>query len=169
MMAVAKHSPDRATAQAPTAEHEDKHVQYVTAWVADQLFGIPIADVRDVFIIQSMTPVPLAPPQILGLVNLRGRVVTAISLRWQLGLPEPIDRQRMIAIGIEADGESYGVIVDRIGEVLNLMPDTAAPTPFHLDTRWASMSAGVHSLDDCLLVILNVSSVLAFSNDITGR
>ncbi|CAH1654041.1 chemotaxis protein CheW [Chelatococcus asaccharovorans] len=168
-MAVAKHSPDRTTARAPTAEHEDKHVQYVTAWVADQLFGIPIADVRDVFIIQSMTPVPLAPPQILGLVNLRGRVVTAISLRWQLGLPEPADRQRMIAIGIESDGESYGVIVDRIGEVLNLMPDTAAPTPFHLDSRWAGMSAGVHSLDDCLLVILNVSSVLAFSNDITAR
>lgn len=168
MTAVAKHSPDRVAGQAPQPDLSEKHAQYVTAWVADQLFGIRIEEVRDVFIIQSITPVPLAPPQVLGLVNLRGRVVTAVSLRWQLGLPELVDTPRTIAIGIEADGEFYGLVVDRIGEVLNLLPETAAPTPFHLDRRWAGLSTGVHRLDDRLLVVLNVGSVLSFSGDITG-
>ncbi|MFC7396328.1 chemotaxis protein CheW [Chelatococcus sp. GCM10030263] len=166
--AVGQHYGDRR-AVPPAAEDAaaEGRLQYVTAWIGDQLFGIPIEDVRDVFVIQSLTPVPLAPPEILGLANLRGRVVTAVSLRQQLGLPALPDPGRMIAIGIGAGSESFGVIVDRIGEVLDLAPETAAATPFHLDPRWTSLSKGVHRLDDRLLIVLNVDSVLSFSNDIT--
>jgi len=163
-----QHAAGSRTGPLAVQDAADGRAQYVTAWIGDQLFGIPIEDVRDVFVIQSVTPVPLAPPEIVGLANLRGRVVTAVSLRRQLGLPPLADTGRIIAIGIEAGADSFGLIVDKIGEVLNLAPETAAPTPFHLDPRWANLSRGVHRLDDRLLIVLNVDSVLAFSSDITG-
>ena len=57
-----------------------EEIEYVTVSVADQLFGLPIARVREVFVATALTAIPLAPREIVGLINLRGRVITAICL-----------------------------------------------------------------------------------------
>jgi purine-binding chemotaxis protein CheW len=104
-----------APGQDPAAR--DRH-SFVTATIAGQLFGIPIGRAHDVFNAGAVTPVPLAPPDVLGLMNLRGRVVTALDIRQRLGLPPAESKAGAMAIGIEADGDAFGLVVDRIGEIV---------------------------------------------------
>jgi purine-binding chemotaxis protein CheW len=134
--------------------------EYVTATVGGQLFGLPIARVQDVFVLDRLTRVPLAPPEIAGVLNLRGRIVTAIDLRRRLSLAPPSEARKRMAIGIEYKGESYGLLIDVIGEVLNLPASGRESNPVNLEARLARVSAGVHRLEDRLLVVLDVDRVL---------
>ncbi len=136
-------------------------IEYVTVMVGDQIFGLPIDRVHDVFIASALTDVPLAPREIVGLLNLRGRVVTAMCLRRRLGLSDCASDGRNMAVGLEHQGESYGLLVDQVGEVMKLSADTHEPNPVHMDPRWVKLSRGVHRLDDKLLIILDVDAVLS--------
>lgn len=142
----------------PTAETAD----FVTVFVGQTMFGLAIDRVHDVFVPSGVTPVPLAPPEIVGLLNLRGRVVTALCLRRRLGLPGREPGAKEMAIGLEQGGETFALVVDGVGEVLKLGPDTHEPVPINLDMRWRGLSTGVHRLDGRLLVILDVDALLAF-------
>jgi purine-binding chemotaxis protein CheW len=138
-----------------------KEIDYVTVSVADQLFGLPIDRVHDVFVAKGITAVPLAPPEIVGLLNLRGRVVTAICLRRRVGLPDRPDGRSEMAVGFEHRGESYGLLVDRIGEVMSLSVGSREPCPAHMNPRWLAISQGVHRLEGKLLIVLDVDAVLS--------
>jgi purine-binding chemotaxis protein CheW len=129
-----------------------------------QLFGLPIERVQDVFIPGKLTAVPLAGPEIAGLINLRGRIVTAIEMRCRLGLPDREADTQPMAVGVELNGESYGLIIDSVGEVLKLGSETRQPTPVNLDVSLGRVAAGVHRLDDQLLVILDIDRVLDLDN-----
>jgi purine-binding chemotaxis protein CheW len=133
--------------------------EYVTATVGGQLFGLPIARVQDVFVLDRLTRVPLAAPEIAGVLNLRGRIVTAIDMRRRLGLA-PGEVRRRMAIGIEYKGESYGLLIDAIGEVLSLPAGGPEGNPVNLEPRLARVSAGVHRLEDRLMVVLDVDRLL---------
>ncbi len=135
--------------------------EYVTVTVGSQKFGLPIARVRDVFVLSRMTRVPLAPDDVAGIINLRGRIVTAIDMCHRLGLSKR-EQTAPMAVGIDSDGESYGLIIDSAGEVLKLGADTAEPVPVNLDDRLKRVSSGIHRLDDGLLVILDVDRLLDF-------
>lgn len=137
------------------------HIQYVTVVIGGQLFGLPISQVHDVFVPEKVTQVPLAPPEVEGVLNLRGRIVTAINMRRKLHL-EPNDAdQGMMAVGIEYRGESYGLVIDAVGEVLNLPKNEMEVNPSNLDFRWAEISGGVHRLEGRLMVILDVDRLLS--------
>jgi purine-binding chemotaxis protein CheW len=112
-----------------------------------------------------LTRVPLAAPEIAGVLNLRGRIVTAIDMRRRLGLPPREDARPPMAVGIELRGESYGLLIDTVGEVMKLNDGTREANPVNLDTRLARVSAGVHRLDGQLLVILDVDRVLDTGSD----
>ena len=133
--------------------------EYVTVTIGDQLFGLPISRVQDVFVLSQVTRVPLAGEDIAGVINLRGRIVTAIDLRRRLGVSGDVGRAN-IAVGIEGDGESYGLVIDSVGEVLKPGTDTAEPVPVNLDERLKRVASGVHRLDDRLMVVLDVDAVL---------
>jgi purine-binding chemotaxis protein CheW len=133
--------------------------EYVTVSIGSQLFGLPIARVQDVFVLSQMTRVPLAADDIAGVINLRGRIVTAIDLRRRLGVSDDVSRAKM-AVGIESNGESYGLVIDAVGEVLKLGAETAEPVPVNLDERLKRIASGVHRLDDALMVVLDVDRVL---------
>mgnify|MGYP000923339659 CR=1 FL=1 len=133
--------------------------EYVTVIIGSQLFGLPIGRVQDVFVLSQMTRVPLAPDDIAGVINLRGRIVTAIDLRQRLGVSGGSGRAQM-AVGIECDGESYGLVIDAVGEVLKPGIETAEPVPVNLDERLKLVASGVHRLDDELLVVLDVDRLL---------
>jgi purine-binding chemotaxis protein CheW len=142
------------------SETPDNVVEYVTATVGGQLFGLPISRVQDVFAPDRLTRVPLAPPEIAGLLNLRGRIVTAIDMRRRLGLESRTDDAPRMAVGVECKGESYGLLIDVIGEVLKLPTSGREDNPVNLDPGLARVSAGVHRLEGKLLVILDVDRVL---------
>ena len=133
---------------------------YVTAMIDGQLFGLPIVRVQDVFIPERLTRVPLAPPEIVGVLNLRGRIVTLIDLRRRFGLRERKEGEDVMAIGVESRGESYGLLIDRVGEVVELEGVAREPNPVNLDQRLAQMSSGIYRLDDQLLVVVDVDRVL---------
>jgi purine-binding chemotaxis protein CheW len=138
---------------------------YVTFTVGDQLFGLPILRVQDVFMPDRLTRVPLASPEIAGVLNLRGRILTAIDMRCRLGLaPRPHDGSRM-AVGIDCDGEAYALLIDGIGEVLKLGDDTREPLPVNLDRRLAQVCSGMHRLEDRLLIVLDIDRVLDVGNE----
>jgi len=137
---------------------------YVTAMIDGQLFGLPIVRVQDVFIPERLTRVPLAPPEIAGVLNLRGRIVTLIDLRRRFGLGEHKEGGDVMAIGVESRGESYGLLIDRVGEVVELDGVAREPNPVNLDQRLAQMSSGIHRLDDQLLIVVDVDRVLDISS-----
>jgi len=134
--------------------------EYVTATIGGQLFGLPIRRVQDVFIPERLTRVPLAPPEIAGMLNLRGRIVTLIDMRCRLGLDPREDGAPFMAIGVESRGESYGLLIDGIGEVLKLDDAAREPNPINLDPRLARVSAGIHRLEGQLLMVVDVERVL---------
>ena len=139
--------------------------EYVTATIGGQLFGLPILRVQDVFIPERVTRVPLARPEIAGVLNLRGRIVTLIDLRRRLGVAAQqkagADKAGAdMAIGVELNGESYGLLIEAVGEVLKLDDDTREPNPLNLDPALARVSAGIHRLDGQLLMVLDVDRVL---------
>jgi purine-binding chemotaxis protein CheW len=138
----------------------DTDIEYVTATIGGQLFGLPISRVQDVFAPERLARVPLAAPEIAGMLNLRGRIVTAIDMRKRLGLAPLEEGKPRMAVGIESKGESYGLLIDAIGEVLKLSAASREDNPVNLDTRLARVSAGVHRLDGSLLVVLEVDRVL---------
>ena len=144
---------------------DSRITEYVTVTIGEQLFGLPIARVQDVFMPERLTRVPLAGPEIAGVLNLRGRIVTAIDMRRRLGLPPRSDDKPSMAVGIEMKGESYGLLIDTVGEVLKLADGTREANPVNLDQHLKRVSGGVHRLEGQLMVILDVDRVLDLAND----
>jgi len=134
--------------------------EYVTAMIGGQLFGLPILRVQDVFMPERLTRMPLAPPEIAGVLNLRGRIVTLIDMRGRLGLDKRNDGAASMAIGVESRGESYGLLIDSVGEVLKLDDNAREANPINLDPRLARVSAGIHRLEGQLLMVVDVDRVL---------
>src|SRR4051812_25348462 len=108
---------------------EQHTTEYVTVMIGDQLFGLPIARVQDVFVPERLPRVPLAPPEVAGILNLRGRIITMIDMRRRLDLGQRPDGEPVMAIGIERKAESYGLLVDQVGEVMKLPDKSCEPKP----------------------------------------
>ncbi len=157
------------TASAPgtVALQGDTH-EFVTMTIADQLFGIPVLTVQDVLGPQKITRIPLAPREVAGALNLRGRIVTAIDVRLRLGLdPRPEDDPGMSVV-VEHKGELYSLMIDSVGEVLTLPAERFERNPPTLDPRWREVSSGVYRLDDQLLIVLEVDRLLDFAQSLAA-
>lgn len=139
--------------------------EFVTVHVADQILGVGVKEIQDVFAIQHLTPVPGAKAEIAGILNLRGRIVTAIDARVRLGLgPREEGYHGTMAVGVEYKGEAYGILVDRVGEVLRLKDSDFENNPINMDPRWKIISRGIYRLDGRLLMTIDVQQLLGVSN-----
>src|SRR5690349_24962546 len=107
------------TPKTKTDAIEGAVAEYVTAVIGGQLFGLPISRVQDVFMPERLTRVPLSSSEIAGVLNLRGRIVTVVDMRARLSLPRADDGRPPMAVGVDLRGESYGLLIDQIGEVLD--------------------------------------------------
>ena len=143
-----------------TDEIQTGVTEYVTTMIGGQLFGLPISRVQDVFMPERVTRVPLSSAEIAGVLNLRGRIVTVIDMRARLGLARADDGKPPMAVGVDLRGESYGLLIDQIGEVLRLPEASREENPVNLDPRMAKFAGGVHRLDGQLMVVLDVDRVL---------
>jgi purine-binding chemotaxis protein CheW len=137
---------------------------YVTMTIADQMFGIPVLQVQDVLGHQRITRIPLAPPEVAGSLNLRGRIVTAIDVRLRLGLPGRPRNKPGMSIVVDLRGELYSLMVDSVGEVLSLSNEDFERNPATLDARWREVSTGIYRLNSQLMVVLDVPRLLNFTN-----
>lgn len=137
---------------------------FVTVTVARQLFGIPVLTVQDILGPQRITRIPLAPPEVAGSLNLRGRIVTAIDVRLRLNLPGRTKEKPGMSIVVDLRGELYSLMVDSVGEVLSLSNDDFERNPATLDPRWREVSTGIYRLNGQLMVVLDVPRLLNFTN-----
>jgi purine-binding chemotaxis protein CheW len=147
----------------PQAGIDEERV-FVTLTVAEQLCGVPVLGVRDILGEQTITRIPLAPPEVAGSLNLRGRIVTAIDLRRRLRLPPAAAGTPRMSVVTEQGGELYALLVDQVSEVMSLDAAAFEHNPPTLPAEWAQFSVGVYRLDQQLLVVLDVSRLLALSN-----
>jgi purine-binding chemotaxis protein CheW len=154
---------ERPASGTPAAETGGETHTFVTLTLADQLCGVPVLAVRDILAEQQITRIPLAPPEIAGSLNLRGRIVTAIDLRRRLKLaPAPAGLARM-AVVAEQGGEPYALLVDQVGEVLRLPATACERNPPTLSPDWAAHSTGIYRLQGRLMVVLDVARLLTLA------
>jgi len=133
----------------------------VSVRVGGQTFGVPVLKVQDVITQTGINVVPLAPPEVAGSLNLRGRIVTAIDLRSRLGVPARGAGERFMCVIVERGGELYALLVDDVGDVLWLPASAFEAAPVTLSPAWRDLCDGLYRLERELLLALKVESVLA--------
>lgn len=141
----------------------DAESSYFTVFVNDEIFGLPVENTHTIFRIASVTSVPLGPGDISGLVNLRGKIVTAVSLRRRLNMAHK-DIRDPLAIGIEHRGENFALIVDEVGDVLSLAKSMEIPIPPHFDPHRARLTTGLYRVGKLLIPVLDFEALFAFQS-----
>jgi purine-binding chemotaxis protein CheW len=137
-----------------------EELAYCTFELDGLFFGVQVLAVQEVIRYQRMTSVPLAPEVVRGLINLRGQVVTAIDLRCRLGMaPLPDGRLPMNVVVRTADGP-VSLLVDSIGDVIEVDDDTFEPPPDTLTGVAAELITGVYKLEGRLLLVLDIDKAL---------
>ena len=144
-----------------TPGSRDDQPQFLEVEIGGQAFGIPVLLIREVLGPRKPSLMPLAPPSVGGILNLRGRIVTAIDSRARLGLPSaPIDQAAGNVI-VTHGGELYSLTVDAVGAVLTGERTQLEPNPPTHDPRWREVADGVYRLDGRLMILLDVDRFLA--------
>jgi len=137
-----------------------KEIQVCTFYLGDLFLGIEVLKVQEVFRYQEMSRVPLAPPVVRGLINLRGQIITAIDLRRRLKLSElPEDRQPMNIV-VRTEEDVVSLLVDAIGDVLTLTDELYEDPPETIDPFLRDLVRGVYKLDGRLLLVLDTMKVV---------
>jgi purine-binding chemotaxis protein CheW len=139
--------------------------QLSTFHVGRYLFGIDVALVQEIVRMQAITPVPLSAPEIAGLINLRGEVLTAIDLRARLGLPPGQDGHDSVNVVVRLDEEPVSLLVDEIGGVIEVSAISFETTPSTVDPAVRDLLVGAYTLPDRLLLALNARKILALPTD----
>lgn len=139
-------------------------MQYCTFNVAGFLFGIEVDQVQEVIRTQNMTPVPMSPAVVEGLINLRGQIVTAIDLRKRLSLPERPEGLRPMNVVVRMRDGAVSLLVDQIGEVIDVSEDTFEAPPSTLADNVMDLIKGAYKLDGQLLLLLDTAHVVAVAS-----
>ena len=126
--------------------------QFCTFFLDGSLFGVPVPRVQEVIRLHEMTRVPLAPAVVEGMINLRGQIVIAIDLRRQLSLRDRGSGELPVNVVVRTDEGPVSLLVDEIGDVIEVKESTFEPPPETLHGSLRSMILGVHKLDRRLLL-----------------
>ena len=142
----------------------DEH-QYCTFYVDGQYFGVDVLQVQEVIRYQEMTRVPLAPPAVRGLINLRGQIVTAIDLRRRLGLSDRPAEQQPVNVIVHTDDGAISLLVDEIGDVLEVPGKLFERPPETLRGTARELIRGAYKLNDRLLLILDTERTVRLTGN----
>lgn len=148
------YSRQRATAK-PVTER-----RYFTIRLRGQTVGLPVECVKTIIYVDNLTHVPLAPREVAGLVNLRGRIVTALHLARCLWLDDAETGGAGLAVSIEQNGEEYALLVDATDDVVAVDEADRISRPAHIDPRLSELIAGCYRRDGYFLSILDIDAVL---------
>jgi len=133
--------------------------QYCTFFVNDLLFGVEVLEVQEIMSQHSVEPVPLSPPTVAGLVNHRGQIVTAIDMRRRLGFPAADRSQKSMMLIAHANEETFGLLVDKIGDVISVSSDDFESAPETVTGEAKELVLGAYKLPDRLILPLRLDKV----------
>ena len=146
--------------QSQQQDQKDQEIQWVTFRLDNEVYGIEVMQVQEVLRVTEITPVPGAPDYILGIINLRGNVVTVLDTRKRFGLPpKEIDDPSRIVI-IESVDQVVGMLVDSVAEVVYLRYSEIESSPNVGNEESSRFIQGVHSRNDSLLILVDVNKLL---------
>lgn len=131
------------------------NLRYCTFRLDSFLFGIAVDHVQEVLRFQVMTRVPLASPEVKGLINLRGQIVTALDLRTRLGMPAQQGEQAPMNVILRLEGGAVSLLVDAIEDVIEVDEDSFEAPPNQLAGPARELVSGVHKLEHGLLLVLD--------------
>jgi len=134
--------------------------QFVTFYIDNMMFGIDVKMVQEIIRLQPMTPVPLAPETVEGLINLRGQIITALDLRTRLGLPRRAADNAPMNVVVTTSEAVVSLLVDRIGDVVEVVREQFEDTPDTLASVPYSLVTGVYKLKEQLLLVLNAEKAV---------
>ncbi len=138
------------------------HEQFLQVRVGGQLFGIPVVSVRDVLKPQKITRIPLSQPEVLGFMNLRGRIVTVIDMRERLSSDVTENAKKPMFVVVESDSELYCLKVDLVNETRTLPISGFENNPENMPVKWRELSRGVFKLDNELMLVLEINNLVKF-------
>ncbi len=129
--------------------------QFCTFFVKDQFFGVPVQQVQEVIRYQQMTRVPLTPPVIRGLINLRGQIVMAVDLRRRFGMEDRPESQLPMNVVVRTDDGAVSFLVDEIGDVLEVEEASFERPPETVQSETRDLVRGVYKLRERLMLVLD--------------
>jgi purine-binding chemotaxis protein CheW len=141
-------------------------LQFCTFYLDRVLFGVELQGVQEVIQRLELTDVPLAPGVVEGLMNLRGQIVTAIDLRRRLELPARPERMTPMNVVVRSGEEAVSLLVDEIGDVVEVEPDTFEPPPETLQGKIRTVILGVHKLEKQLMHVLDIEKCCEVSEQL---
>ena len=147
------HEPEQAAASAASR-------QYSTFYLDGLYLGVEVLKVQELIRYQEMTPVPLAPSLIRGLINLRGQIVSAIDMRTRLGLPARTSETPPMNVVVRTDEGAMSLLVDQIGDVIEVGDEAFERPPETLDVATKELVQGVYKLEGHLLLLLDTARVV---------
>ncbi len=136
--------------------------QFCTFFLDHQFFGVGVESVQEVIRYQGMTRVPLAAPVVAGLINLRGHIVMAVDLRRRLELPLRAADSLPMNVVVRADDAAVSLLVDEIGDVLEVADDAFEPPPETLRGGARELIRGAFKLEGRLLIVLDAARIVHF-------
>ncbi len=135
--------------------------KWVTFGIEQEIYGIKVLRVQEVLRVPEIAPVPGAPPYVLGIINLRGNVVTVIDMRNRLRLGERAYNDQTRIIVVETRGQIAGILVDRVDEVIELSAENLAPLPNVGERENSRFLSGVAHRGDDVLILVDVDQLLS--------
>ena len=154
-----------------TSEHE-KTIgarQFCTFYLNHLLFGVESQKIQEVVTYRELRPVPLAPPVVTGLMNLRGQVVVALELRRQLELPDRPPDITPVCLVVRTAGGTVCLLADEVGNVVEVEEQTFEPSPETLSPRLRSVILGVHKLEHQLMHVLDTDQACEVQSASKGK
>jgi purine-binding chemotaxis protein CheW len=144
----------------------DQELQLVICMLAKEEYGLPITKVQEINRMVPITRLPQTPDFMEGVINLRGRVIPVIDLRKRFQLAEAVTNDDTRIIIVDVEGQTLGIVVDAVTEVIRLPATSVEPPPpaFILDSQYIE---GIGKLDGPLLILLAIDKVLTSQETIT--
>ena len=149
----------------PTESKKGELLQYLTFKLLDETYGINVMQIKEVLRYNEIAPVPGAQSYVLGIVNLRGNVVTVIDTRVRFSLPECTISDDTRIIIIEHDGEQIGMLVDAVKEVFYLYKGEIEQSPSVGNDEALMFIQGVYQKDEELVILLDLNKMIDADNE----
>ncbi len=144
----------------PFDSNSATEVEFVTFFTGGQSFSIDIRQVREIRRWSAVTPLPHAPAEVLGVMNLRGSVIPIFDLAVRFGLPPTADNVRNVVVIAAYESQTVGLLVEAVSEILSVSPDRIQETPDLRSDNSRQSIIGVIPVEDGMTRVIDLGAVI---------